>query len=36
VFSDGKIVEYGNHDELVALPNGIYSKMFEAQAQYYR
>lgn len=36
VFSDGKIVEYGNHDELVTLPNGIYAKMFEAQAQYYR
>ena len=36
VFSDGKIAEYGNHDELVLLQNGIYAKMFEAQAQYYR
>lgn len=36
VFSDGKIAEYGNHDELVCIPNGIYAKMFEAQAQYYR
>lgn len=36
VFLDGKIAEYGNHDELVNLPNGIYAKMFEAQAQYYR
>lgn len=36
VFSDGKIAEYGSHDELVGLPGGIYAKMFEAQAQYYR
>lgn len=36
VFSDGKIVEYGNHDELVIIPDGIYAKMFEAQAQHYR
>lgn len=36
VFSDGKIAEYGSHDELVAVPGGIYAKMFEAQAQYYR
>lgn len=36
VFSDGKIAEYGNHDELVAISNGIYAKMFETQAQHYR
>ena len=36
VFSEGKIEEYGNHNELVNKPNGIYAKMFEAQAQYYR
>jgi len=36
VFSEGKIAEYGNHEELAAIPNGIYAKMFEAQAQYYR
>lgn len=36
VFSEGKIAEYGNHDALVKIQNGIYSKMFEAQAQYYR
>ncbi len=36
VFQDGKIAEYGNHDMLVAIENGIYAKMFEAQAQYYR
>lgn len=36
VFSDGKIAEYGNHNEIVNIPDGIYAKMFEAQAQYYR
>lgn len=36
VFSEGKIAEYGNHEALAAIPNGIYAKMFEAQAQYYR
>ncbi len=36
VFQNGKIAEYGNHDMLVAIKNGIYAKMFEAQAQYYR
>lgn len=36
VFSDGKIAEYGNHDKLVSIANGIYTKMFEAQEKYYR
>lgn len=36
VFSGGKIAEYGSHDELARIPDGIYAKMFEAQAQYYR
>lgn len=36
VFSEGKIAEYGSHDELVKYPDGIYAEMFEAQAQYYR
>lgn len=36
VFSEGKIAEYGSHDELVKCPEGIYAEMFEAQAQYYR
>lgn len=35
VFSDGKIMEYGTHDELVGKEGGIYSRMFAAQAQYY-
>ncbi len=36
VFSEGGIKEYGTHDELSALDNGIYAEMFVAQAQYYR
>lgn len=36
VFSEGTIAEYGNHESLVGIPNGIYAEMFEAQAQYYR
>ena len=36
VFSDGKIAEYGTHDTLAAIRDGIYAKMFEAQAKYYR
>jgi len=36
VFSEGTIKEYGTHDELAGIKNGIYAKMFEAQAQYYR
>ena len=36
VFSEGKIAEYGTHDELVNKPDGIYAEMYEAQAQYYR
>lgn len=36
VFSNGKVAEYGTHDELVNVKNGIYAEMFEAQAGYYR
>lgn len=36
VFSEGTIKEYGSHDELIVIPQGIYATMFEAQAQYYR
>ena len=36
VFSEGRVAEYGTHDELVNVPDGIYAAMFEAQAQYYR
>ena len=34
VFNEGKIVEYGKHDELIGL-NGQYFEMWSAQAQYY-
>lgn len=36
VFADGRIQETGTHEELVKLENGLYAKLFEAQAQYYR
>ncbi len=35
VFSEGRIKEYGTHEELVKIDGGIYSEMFRAQAQYY-
>ncbi len=35
VFADRTIQEYGTHEELVNLPDGIYAEMFQAQAQYY-
>lgn len=35
VFSQGRIKEYGTHEELVGLPGGVYAEMFAAQAQYY-
>ena len=34
VFEDGKIVEDGTHDELIAN-NGLYKKMYQSQAQWY-
>ena len=36
VFSDGRIKEYGTHDELSVLNGGVYAEMFAAQAQYYK
>lgn len=35
VFADNTIKEYGTHDELVDVPDGIYAQMFKAQAKYY-
>lgn len=35
VFDEGQIVQNGTHDALVADTEGIYHKMWEAQAQYY-
>ncbi len=36
VFAEGCIKEYGTHEQLCNIANGIYAKMFEAQAQYYK
>lgn len=35
VFADNTIKEYGTHEELVNLSDGIYAEMFKAQARYY-
>lgn len=35
MFMDGKMVEYGTHEQLIAK-NGEYAHMFEVQAQYYK
>lgn len=35
VFDEGSIVQNGTHEELVADENGLYAKMWGAQAQYY-
>lgn len=35
VFSKDTIAEYGTHDELLKIKNGIYAEMFTAQAMYY-
>ncbi len=36
VIDKGHIVEDGSHETLMAQKNGLYRRMFEAQAQYYR
>ena len=36
VFSEGKLIEYGHHSELYNIKDGVYRKMFDMQAQYYR
>ncbi|MGN0140730.1 MAG: ABC transporter ATP-binding protein [Roseburia sp.] len=35
VFAEDTIKEYGTHEELVGLPDGIYAGMFRAQAKHY-
>lgn len=35
VFDEGRIVQNGTHEELVADEGGVYHRMWEAQAQYY-
>lgn len=36
VFDEGQIVQVGNHEELMREPEGIYYRLWEAQAQYYQ
>lgn len=36
VFANGTIAEFGTHDELMQIENGIYKEMFSMQAKYYR
>ncbi len=36
VFSENVIKEYGTHDELMKIPNGVYNTMFTTQAKQYR
>lgn len=35
VFDDGRIVQTGSHETLLKDKDGIYCRMWEAQAQYY-
>ncbi len=35
VFADKTIAEYGTHEELVGKEDGVYAKMFAAQAKYF-
>ena len=36
VFDQGRIVEQGSHEELVADTGGLYHEMWNAQAKYYQ
>ena len=36
VLDKGKIIEEGNHDNLMKIDNGVYKELFEAQAKYYK
>jgi len=36
VFEDGRIVEYGTHDELMEIDKGVFKEMFEVQSSYYK
>ena len=36
VFHEGRLVQYGSHEELVADTRGKYYEMWHAQASYYR
>ena len=34
-FYQGQLVEYGSHDQLMAIPDGKYAALFKLQSQYY-
>lgn len=36
VLSNGTLIEYGSHEELMSIENGIYREMFNMQVQYYK
>jgi ABC-type multidrug transport system fused ATPase/permease subunit len=36
VFSEGTIKEFGNHNQLMKLENGVYQQMFTTQAKQYK
>ncbi|MBR2105909.1 MAG: ATP-binding cassette domain-containing protein, partial [Treponema sp.] len=36
VFSEGTIKEFGNHNQLMKLKNGVYQQMFTTQAKQYK
>ena len=35
VISDGNLCEFGSHEELISIENGLYHEMFKMQAQHY-
>ena len=35
VFNDGRVVQTGTHEQLLADENGKYAELWNAQAQYY-
>jgi len=36
MFSEGRIIEYGSHEELLLNKDGSYAELFEVQAHYYK
>lgn len=36
VFDDGNIIQHGSHEELLKQEKGLYAKLWNAQAQYYK
>ena len=36
VIDKGKIIECGNHETLMKIPNGVYKDLFDSQAKYYK